>query len=92
MRANDLEFLREIGVGLVVNVTSNIEAPRWIGEPEAPIWLRFLIPELRRDTQVLLAFNNFCICCPTPSCAARMSSFIAAQEPIAQALARPRML
>ena len=26
MRTNDLKFLREIGVGLVVNVTSNIDA------------------------------------------------------------------
>ena len=57
-RANDLEFFREISVGLVVNVTSNIVAPCWIGESEAPRWLRFLIPELRRDTQFLLAFNN----------------------------------
>ena len=31
MRANDLDFLMEIGIGLVVNVTSNINAPDWIG-------------------------------------------------------------
>ena len=91
MRANDLDFLREIGVGLVVNVTSNIDALDWTGQSEAPRWLPFIISEPRRDTQVLPELNCFTIFCPTPSCAARTSSSIAAQGPIAQALARPRM-
>ena len=92
MRAHDFDFLMEIGIGLVVNVTSNINAPDWIGQSDVPRWLRFILPEYRRDTQVLPEFSRFTNCCPTRSCAARMSSFIAAQEPIAQALARPRML
>ena len=79
MRANDLEFLREIGVGLVVNVTYNIDALGWIGQSAAPRWLRFINPEPRRDTQVLFAFNRFLTIFTTPFCAARTSSSIAAQ-------------
>ena len=91
MRANDLEFLREIGVGLVVNVTSNIDALDWIGQAEAPRWLRFIIPEPRRGIQFLPEINRFYQFLSTPSCAARASSSIAAQGPVVQALARPLM-
>ena len=66
VRANDLDFLKATNIRLVINVTANIEAPPWIGHPEAPRWLRFVIPELRRDSQVLLAFNTF-----LPICAQR---------------------
>ena len=45
MRAHDLDFLMEIGIGLVVNVTSNINAPDWIGQSDVPRWMRFILPE-----------------------------------------------
>ena len=89
MRANDLHFLKEIGIGLVVNVTFNIEAPPWIGFLDDPRWWRFAIPQLHRDAQVLLAFETFYQFVPNAPWTATMSSSIVAQGPIAQAHARP---
>ena len=59
MRANDLEFLQEIGIRLVVNVTANIEAPPWMGKPDAPRWWRFIAPEIHPDAPVLPVFETY---------------------------------
>ena len=46
-RANDLAFLNEISIGLVVNVSANIPAPEWHGRVGAPHWCRWVAPETR---------------------------------------------
>ena len=58
LRANDLEFLKEISIGLVVNVASNIEAPPWLDQPDAPRWWHFLIPELTRGSPIFPVFAS----------------------------------
>jgi hypothetical protein len=46
-RANDLPFLNEISIWLVVNVSANIPAPEWHGRVGAPHWCRWVAPETR---------------------------------------------
>ena len=53
--ANDLDFLTEIVIRLVVNATANIEAIAWHGRLDAPRWRRFCAPECSKSP-VLRAF------------------------------------
>ena len=58
-RANDLAFLNEISIGLVVNVSANIPAPEWHGRVGAPHWCRWVAPETR---PVFPAFEQLYSC------------------------------
>ena len=42
-RAEDLEFLRASNIRLVINCTHNLNAPRWVNQPGAPVFHRFPI-------------------------------------------------
>ena len=64
MRANDIECLKQLRIGLVVNCTHNIEAPPWHGQSDAPKWLRFpiagrIFDATRRGNLVLPYFERF---------------------------------
>ena len=43
LRAEDLEFLHESNIRLVINCTHNLNAPRWVNRPGAPVFHRFPI-------------------------------------------------
>ena len=57
-RANDLAFLNEISIGLVVNVSANIPAPEWHRRVGAPHWCRWVAPKLN-TRPVFPAFGRF---------------------------------
>jgi len=63
-RASDIECVKELRIGLVVNCTTNIEVPPWHGQPDAPKRLRFPIAAgdiydaKRRGSRVLPYFER----------------------------------
>jgi hypothetical protein len=44
LRANDLEYITQISIALVINVTGNVPAPPWLEQLDTPQWCRFVAP------------------------------------------------
>jgi len=64
MRANDIQYMQELRIGLVVNCTSNIERPPWHGQSDAPNWIRFpiagaIFDATRHGVPILPYFRRF---------------------------------
>jgi len=57
LRANDLEYITQISIALVINVTGNVASPPWLGQPDTPQWCRFMIPSVK-DGPVLFGFER----------------------------------
>ena len=57
LRANDLEYITQISIALVINATGNVESPPWFGQLDTPQWCRFMIPSVK-DGPVLFGFER----------------------------------
>ena len=57
LRANDLEYLTQIPIALVINVTGNVPSPPWLGQLDTPQWCRFIVPSVK-DGPVLFSFQR----------------------------------
>ena len=57
LRANDLEYITQISIALVINATGNVESPPLLGQLDTPQWCRFMIPSVK-DGPVLFGFER----------------------------------
>ena len=61
-RMRDRSFLEENNISLVVNCTSNIDSPNWLGEPGMPHWVRFEVSgNVMRAHALALACSGVCV-------------------------------
>jgi len=57
LRANDLEYITQTSIALVINATGNVESPPWLGQLDTPQWCRFIVPSVK-DGPVLFSFQR----------------------------------